>query len=81
MGFDVQFILDHVRSAVGPCLARSSEKKLKELEARRAKVQETIALLVDELSSLTSQRDEIMKYMSSIGTSSSAETFGSGLFE
>lgn len=81
MGFDVQFILDHVRSEVGPCLARSSEKKLKELEARRAKVQEAIALLVAELSSLTSQRDEIMKYMSSIGTSSSAETFGSGLFE
>lgn len=81
MGLDVQFILDHVRSGVGPCLARSSEKKLKELEARRAEVQEAIALLVAELSSLTSQRDEIMKYVSSIGTSSSAETFGSGLFE
>lgn len=81
MGLDVQFILDHVRSAVGPCLARSSEKKLKDLEVKIARVEEDISLLVAELSSLTSQRDEIMKYMSSIGTSSSAETFGSGLFE
>ena len=75
MKFGVQFILDKIRVAAEACIVRDDEFTVKiadlerEIAAKRAK-----------LSLLLSQRDEMMRSSLAGGASSSAETFGDGLF-
>nr|POF03764.1 hypothetical protein CFP56_06681 [Quercus suber] len=76
MKFGVQFILDKIRAAAEACIAQDDEFTVKivglerEITAKRAK-----------LSFLLSQRDEMMWSLSVGSASSSAETFGDGLFD
>ena len=76
MKFGVQFILDKIRVAAEACITHDDEfiRKIANLEreiaAKRAK-----------LSLLLSQRDALMQSSSTGGASSSAETFGDGLFD
>ena len=76
MKFGVQFILDKIRAAAKACITHDDEfiRKIANLEreiaAKRAK-----------LSLLLSQRDALMQSSSTGGASSSAETFGDGLFD
>ena len=76
MKFGVQFILDKIRAAAETCIVRDDEFTMnitdlkREIAAKRAK-----------LSLLLSQRDVLMQSSSAGGASSSAETFGDGLFD
>ena len=76
MKFGVQFILDKIRAAAETCIFRDDEFTMnitdlkREIAAKRAK-----------LSLLLSQRDVLMQSSSAGGASSSAETFGDGLFD
>ena len=71
MKFGVQFILDKIWVAVKACITCDDEfiRKIVDLE-RGAK-----------LSLLLSQRDALMQSSSAGSASSSAETFGNGLFD
>ena len=76
MKFGVQFILDKIRAAAETCIVRDDEFTMnitdlkREIAAKRAK-----------LSLLLSQRDVLMQSSSAGGASSSAQTFGDGLFD
>ena len=76
MKFGVQFILDKIRAAAETCIVRDDEFTMnitdlkREIAAKRAK-----------LSLLLSQRDVLLQSSSAGGASSSAETFGDGLFD
>ena len=81
MKFGVQFILDKLWAAVEACIARDNEIMLNELAMKIANLEKEIAAKAVELSLLLSQRDEVMRSSSARGASSSAETFGDGLFD
>ena len=76
MKFGVQFILDKIRAAAEACIVRDYEFTVKIADLERE-----IAAKRAELSLLLSQRDEMMRSLSARGASSSAETFGDGLYD
>ena len=81
MKFEVQFILDKLWVAAEVCISRDNEIMLNELAVKIADLEKEIAAKTVELSLLLSQRDEVMRSSSAGGASSSAETFGDGLFD
>ena len=76
MKFGVQFILDKIR-AIGEAIITRDD----ELTVKIADLENETATKRVELSLLLSQRDEIMRSLSTRGASSSTETFGDGLFD
>ena len=76
MKFGVQFSLDKIRATAKAYIARGDEFTVKIADLERE-----IAAKRAELSLLLSQRDEMMQSSSARGASSSAETFGDGLFD
>ena len=76
MKFGVQFILDKIRAATETCIVRDDEFTMNIIDLKRE-----IAAKRAKLSLLLSQRDVLMQSSSVGGASSSAETFGDGLFD
>ena len=76
MKFGVQFLLDKIQVTAEACIAQDDEFTVKIVDLERE-----IAAKRAELSLLLSQRDEMMQSSSARGASSSAETFGDGLFD
>ena len=76
MKFGVQFIIDKIWAAVEACITCDDEfiRKIVDLERE-------IAIKRAKLSLLLSQRDALMQSSSAGSASSSAETFGNGLFD
>ena len=76
MKFGVQFILDKIQAADEACITQDDEFTRKIVDLERV-----IAAKRAKLSLLLSQRDALMQSSSTGGASSSAETFGDGLFD
>ena len=76
MKFGVQFILDKIWAAAETCIVRDDEFTTKIADLER----ETVAKRA-VLSLLLIQKDALMQSSSARGASSSAETFGDGLFD
>lgn len=81
MKFDAKFTLGWLQATAKSCITRDGEIKLAELAVKIADLEEEIAAKSAELSSLTNQRDSIMRSLSISNGSSSTETFGEGLLD
>ena len=81
MKFDVEFILDWLKTTATSCIIYDNEMKLAKLAVKIADLEKEIAAKSAELSSLTGQKNSIMLSLPTSSGSSSTETFGKGLLD